>query len=94
MTKADVINQIVEKTGADKAVVTDTIESFFDVVTDAVTNNQTVYFRGFGSFSPIKRAAKVARNIQQNTMIQIDEHYIPKFKPSKSFTEKVKTSVK
>jgi DNA-binding protein HU-beta len=94
MTKADVITQIVEKTGADKSLVSDTIESFFDVITEAVTKNETVYFRGFGSFAPKKRAAKVARNIQQNTMIQIDEHFIPKFKPSKSFIEKVKTSVK
>jgi DNA-binding protein HU-beta len=36
----------------------------------------------------------VARIISKNTAIIIDEHYIPSFKPAKTFVEKVKTSSK
>ena len=41
-----------------------------------------------------KRAKKIARNISKNTAIVIDEHYIPAFKPSKVFVEKIKNSKK
>lgn len=94
MTKADVVNQIVEKTGADRAVVSDTIESFFDVMKDSMTKGENVYFRGFGSFILKKRAKKIARNITKNTAMVIEAHYIPKFKPAKTFADKVKKSVK
>jgi tetratricopeptide (TPR) repeat protein len=39
-----------------------------------------------------ERAKKIARNISKNTAMVIDEHYIPAFKPAKSFTDKIKKS--
>ncbi len=92
MTKADVINEIAVKTGIEKADVQITVEAFFKVMKDAMIEGNNVYVRGFGSFVNKKRAKKVARNISKNTAIIIDEHYIPSFKPSKSFVELVKKS--
>ena len=40
-----------------------------------------------------KRAKKIARNISKNTAIVIEEHYVPSFKPSKIFIDKIKKSV-
>lgn len=94
MTKADVINEIAEKTGIEKADVQITVEAFFKVMKDSMVDGNNVYVRGFGSFVNKKRAKKVARNISKNTAIIIDEHYIPSFKPSKSFVEQVKKSDK
>ena len=92
MTKADVISQIAEKTGIDKADVTTTVETLFAVVKDSMAEGENIYVRGFGSFVNKKRAKKIARNISQNTAIVIDEHFVPSFKPSKVFVEQVKTS--
>ncbi len=92
MTKADVISQIAEKTGIDKADVTTTVETLFAVVKDSMAEGENIYVRGFGSFVNKKRAKKIARNISQNTAIVIDEHYVPSFKPSKVFVEQVKGS--
>ena len=92
MTKAEVINEIAEKTGIDKADVSATVEAFFSVVKSTMSEGENIYVRGFGSFVNKKRARKVARNISKNTAIIIDEHYIPSFKPSKVFVEKIKTS--
>ena len=92
MTKAEVINEIAEKTGIDKADVSATVEAFFSVVKNTMSDGENIYVRGFGSFVNKKRARKVARNISKNTAIIIDEHYIPSFKPSKVFVEKIKTS--
>ena len=94
MTKADVINEIADKTGIDKADVTATVEALFTVVKDSMAEGENIYIRGFGSFVNKKRAKKIARNISKNTAIIIDEHYIPSFKPSKVFVEKIKTSSK
>lgn len=92
MTKAEVIQEIANKTGVDKADVSTTIEAFFKVVKNALQEQENVYFRNFGSFVVKKRAKKVARIISKNKSIVIPEHVIPSFKPAKSFVSKVKDS--
>lgn len=94
MTKAEVIAEIAEKTGLEKADVSATIEAFFSVVKNSMSEGKNIYIRGFGSFVNKKRARKVARNISKNTAIIIDEHYVPSFKPSKEFVQQIKESVK
>lgn len=94
MTKADIISEISDKTGIEKNDVSTTVEAFFNVVKESMSNGESIYVRGFGSFVNKKRARKVARNISKNTAIIIDEHFIPSFKPSKEFVEQVKTKVK
>lgn len=92
MTKADVIAQISDKTGVDKADVQQTLETFFTVVKDSLADGENLYVRGFGSFINKKRARKVARNISKGESMIIDEHYVPSFKPAKVFVEQVKNS--
>ncbi len=94
MTKAEVISEIADKTGIEKTDVAATVEAFFKVVKDSMSNGNNIYVRGFGSFVNKKRAKKVARNISKNTAIIIDEHFIPSFKPSKTFVQKIKNSKK
>ena len=94
MTKADVIAQIAEKTGIDKADVSHSIEAFFNIVKTSMSSGQNIYIRGFGSFVNKQRKKKIARNISRNTAIIIDEHYIPSFKPAKIFVNKIKNSEK
>ena len=90
MTKADIVNEIAKKTGAEKVLVQTIVEAFMENVRNSLIENNNVYLRGFGSFIIKKRATKVARNISKNTTITIPEHNIPAFKPAKSFVAKVK----
>ena len=94
MTKADVINEISEKTGVERKDVQASVEAFFSVVKENMESGNNIYVRGFGSFVNKKRARKIARNISKNTSIVIDEHFVPSFKPSKSFVERIKANVK
>jgi len=94
VTKADVINQIAEKTGIDKADVTASVEAFFTIIKSSMSGGHNIYVRGFGSFVNKKRKKKIARNISRNTAIVIDEHFIPSFKPAKVFINKIKNSDK
>lgn len=93
MTKADIVAEIVEKTGLDKADVQLTVESFMKEVKDSLETGNNVYLRGFGSFIIKKRAQKTGRNISKNTTIVIPAHNIPAFKPAKVFMEGVKEKV-
>lgn len=94
MTKAEVITQISDQTGIDKTDVQETVEAFLSVVKNSMAEGENIYIRGFGSFVNKKRARKIARNISKNTAIVIDEHFVPSFKPSKVFVEKIKDSNK
>jgi DNA-binding protein HU-beta len=94
MTKADIVNEISKKTGIEKVTVQKTVEAFMESVKESLVSNQNVYLRGFGSFIVKKRAEKKARNISKNTTIVIPEHFIPSFRPSKKFVNKVKNNVK
>ena len=94
MTKADIVNEIAKNTGIEKVTVQKTVEAFMDTVKHSMVNGNNVYLRGFGSFIVKKRAKKTARNISKNTTIIIPAHYIPSFKPAKSFINKVKSNVK
>ena len=94
MTKAEIITEISTKTGIEKVDVQETVEAFFKVVKSSMVGGENVYVRGFGSFVVKKRAKKTARNISKNTAIIIPEHFVPSFKPAKTFVEKVKTGNK
>jgi DNA-binding protein HU-beta len=92
MRKADLINQISEKTGIPKVDVLVTLETLFKEVKKSLSNGENIYIRGFGSFIIKKRAAKIGRNIKKNVAVAIPEHFIPAFKPAKEFMLDIKTS--
>lgn len=94
MTKADIVQEISNKTGIDKTDVLTTVEAFMTVVKASLEKGENVYLRGFGSFIVKKRAKKLGRNILAKTSVVIPAHYIPAFKPSEEFVEAVKAQVK
>ena len=77
-----------------KLEVQATVEEFMKTVKKSLENGENVYLRGFGSFIVKKRAQKTGRNISKNTTIIIPEHFVPAFKPAKTFVESVKDKVK
>ncbi|NNF02439.1 MAG: integration host factor subunit beta [Bacteroidia bacterium] len=92
MTKAELVAEISNKTGIEKVAVQQTIESMMKIIKNSLANKENVYLRGFGSFIVKKRAQKTGRIITKNTTIIIPEHFIPAFKPAKTFTQKVKNA--
>lgn len=90
MRKADLVNQISEKTGIPKVDVLVTLETMFSEIIESLSKGENIYIRGFGSFITKKRAAKIGRNIKKNVAVHIPEHFIPAFKPAKDFITEVK----
>ena len=93
MTKAEVVSKIASKTGVEKVTTLAIVESFMSEIMSAVSENEAVFLRGFGTFKAKKRAKKTGRNIKKNTTIIITEHHIPSFKPAKIFVQEVKNKV-
>lgn len=93
MTKAEIVANISEKSGIEKADVLRVVEDFMVEVKDSLNQGKNVYLRGFGSFIVKERAEKTGRNISKNTTIKIPAHNIPAFKPAKVFVESVKKQV-
>jgi DNA-binding protein HU-beta len=93
MTKADIVSNISEQSGIDKADVQAIVEKFMSEVKGSLENGENVYLRGFGSFIIKTRAEKTGRNISKNVAVQIPAHNIPAFKPAKVFVQGVKSKV-
>ncbi len=89
MTKAELTQEISDKTGIDKRTVLTIVESLMTELKESLAQGEEVYFRGFGSFIIKRRATKTARNISKNTTILIPAHDIPAFKPSKEFIKSI-----
>ncbi|MBO4481674.1 MAG: integration host factor subunit beta [Bacteroidales bacterium] len=90
MTKAEIVNEIANKTGFEKNQVQTVVEAFMTSVKGSLAKNDIVYLRGFGSFVVKERAEKTARNISKKTTIIIPAHKIPAFKPCKTFVNSIK----
>ena len=70
MTKADLIREVSQQTGIERAIVAQVIEGVMEGIKSSLIGGEEVYLRGFGSFILKKRAAKTARNISRNTTIK------------------------
>ncbi|MDX1907821.1 MAG: HU family DNA-binding protein [Bacteroidia bacterium] len=92
MTKAEVILEISQRTGIEKADVSASLEGFFTVIKHSLAKGENVYLRGFGSFIVKHRKEKVGRIISQGKSIVIPSHKVPSFKPARVFVEKVKSA--
>lgn len=90
MRKSDLITNISDKTGIAKVDVLVSLETMLKEIKESLAKGENIYIRGFGSFITKKRAAKIGRNIKKNVAVEIPEHYIPAFKPSKEFISEVK----
>lgn len=90
MRKADLVNQVSEKTGISQIDTLVTLEQTLSTIQETLAAGESLFIRGFGTFSPKKRAAKKGRNIKKGEPVIIPEHCIPHFKPAKEFKQKLK----
>ncbi|MBQ0062878.1 MAG: integration host factor subunit beta [Prevotella sp.] len=89
MTKAELVNNVAERTGVDKRTALDIIEATMEEIKATMIKKENIYLRGFGTFLLKHRRQKTARNISKNTTIVVPAHDIPSFKPCSTFAEKV-----
>ena len=89
MNKSDLIAAVADKTGSTKKDAEATINSFVEVVTEALEKGDKVQLVGFGSFEVRKRAARKGRNPQTKEEIKIPASKAPVFKAGKALKDLV-----
>lgn len=85
MRKEDLSRAIANQLGLPSNEVTPVLEAFMWNVKNEIRNGGQVYLRGFGTFKPIIRKAKVGRNITAGISMALPAKRVAKFKPSKYF---------
>ena len=83
ITKADIVETIVEKTGIEKKDVALVLNEFINVVQDSIKNNDRIELRGLGVFKNKHRKGRITRNPKTQKEIRIPDRLVPVFKPSK-----------
>lgn len=89
MNKTEFIEKVAEKSGFTKKDATIAVETFIDVVNDAMINNDKIQFVGFGSFEVVERAARKGKNPKTGEDIDIPASKNVKFKAGKLLKERV-----
>lgn len=89
MNKAELVEQVAEKTGKTKKEAGVAVDAVFQTITEALETGEKVTLIGFGNFEVRKRAARKGRNPQTGAEIQIEESQVPAFKPGKQLKDAV-----
>lgn len=82
MNKQELVSKVAEISGVDKKTIEHVMNVERDVIIDTLQNGDEIYNRGFGTFRIKVRAARRARNLKTNEMIDVPEKRVVKFKPA------------
>jgi DNA-binding protein HU-beta len=89
VNKAELIDAIAERLGADKRAATNAVDAVVDTITRAVATGEKVAITGFGVFERQIRNARTARNPRTGALVQLKKTAVPKFRAGGTFKEVV-----
>jgi len=94
MNKAQLVESMVKNSNLSKEAAASSIEVFMSTVTDALKSGDKITLIGFGSFSTVKRAARIGRNPKTGKEVKIPVTIAARFKAGKSLKDAVSGKVK
>ena len=80
MTKAEIVDEIAERTGLTKKDVADTVDQFLEAVSRALASGKHIEIRGFGTFKVKDRKSRLARNPRTGESVPVPPRRVPVFK--------------
>lgn len=92
MTKSEVAQKIMQKTGISRIQSIEALEIFIKCIKDALKEGDKVSLVGFGTFQVKNKNARKGRNPRSGEKIDIPKKNVPTFKPGKSFKDMVNKS--
>ena len=84
MTKAELVSAIARRTGLQKAQAKSAVDAFVASVTGELKAGKEVRLVGFGSFVPVQRAARMARNPKTGAPVKSPAFKTARFKIGES----------
>lgn len=90
MTKSELVQKLSSKhQDLSVADLERLVNTVFDEITNALTENGRVELRGFGAFSVRQRAARKGRNPRTGSAVSVPSKRVPFFKCGKELRERV-----
>ena len=95
MTKADLVERVtatIARTAGPMISKKDcarVVDAFLDAVKDALSEQNNIEVRGFGTFKIRRRKTRMARNPRTGDPVEVAARPVPVFKPSKELRAKV-----
>jgi integration host factor subunit beta len=89
MTKADLVDRVADKIQLTKKQTEVIVNTLFTSITDALTHEDKVELRGFGSFRVRQRNSRDGRNPKTGQAVHIPSKKVPFFKAGKELREMV-----
>jgi len=83
MIKQDIVDNVAKATGLTKVEVEAVLNESFSQIIKALSNNEKIELRGFGTFSVKHRLPKKARNPKTGKLIYVPEKNKVRFRASK-----------
>jgi len=94
MTKSDIVDAIADATGLTKVETEEVVDGFMKIISWTLERDESVELRGFGTYFPKERAARMARNPKTGEPVAVPIKFVPVFKPSKEFKDRVDQGIK
>ena len=94
MTKAELIEEITNKTEMARRDVSDIVDHVLETVKSALAKGEKVQLIPFGSFEVRKRKAREGRNPKTGEKLMIAARSVPAFHPGKDLREAVHKGAK
>lgn len=82
MNKAELVDNISEKTNWTKADSKVALESILEAIREGVASDGKVQMVGFGTFKSVERAARTGRNPKTGEAVEIPAKTVTKFSAS------------
>jgi DNA-binding protein HU-beta len=80
MTKSELIEEIEQRSGLNRAQSKAAVEAFVASVTAALKRGEEVRLMGFGSFTPISRGATMGRNPRTGAEVKVPASKTARFR--------------
>jgi len=87
MNKQEFVEAVAKETGLTKKDAEAAVAAYHDTVTKALKKGDTVSFVGFGTYSAVKKAARMGKNPATGEAIKIAASVAPKFKAGKALKD-------
>ena len=83
MIKADIISEVVNRTGITKTRAEMAVETVFETMKRALRQGERIELRGFGIFNVKPRKTGIGRNPRTGAVVEIPPGKAVRFKPGK-----------
>ncbi len=84
LTKAEIIDRIYEEVDIDRSDIHKVIDKLFDHLKEALSADQVIELRGFGTFEiRTRKGREKARNPRTGEIVPVSTHGVAVFRPGK-----------